>query len=34
MTDAQGKSMYEPLIGQAAAADHIVATARSARDPH
>jgi len=26
MTDTEGKSMYEPLIGQAAAADHIVAT--------
>ncbi|MEI8233673.1 MAG: ParA family protein [Verrucomicrobiota bacterium] len=26
MSDTEGKSMYEPLIGEAAAADHIVAT--------
>ncbi len=26
ITDTEGKSMYEPLIGQAAAADHILAT--------
>jgi len=26
MSDVEGKSMYEPIIGQAAAADHIVAT--------
>ena len=26
MADVEGKSMYEPMIGQAAAADHIVAT--------